>query len=266
MEKDRKYNVVLGIMILLFLIIIGIAVAWGLGVIGLRENNEGVNDNIVEDSIDVNVEDKEEQEISSIEETVLKEYIEKIYRRFEISIPEFTDINEAEERWLWGVIYNNCDHGEIWVENSTVEFVYRSDMIKTAEELFGENLIIEPPITEGNINFFEYSSKDDCYLNIGRGGESIIPRYIIAQIDRKNDIFIVQIVEYLYDNSEFPYSSEPYKISLNVGESKVVTFDSNEKFDVEKYVLENKDKFVQKKLTIKNNSGKYNLVSSEIVK
>ena len=97
----------------------------------------------------------------------------------------------------------------------------------------------------------------------------LTPKYVISAISRKDDVFTVIIIEYIYDESEFPFGEEQpktYKISLNSEESKVVTFNSDEEFDVEKYVLENKEKFIQKKLTIKNNSGKYNLVSSEIIK
>lgn len=36
MEKDKKYNVVLGLMIFFFLIIVGVSIAWGLGYIGLK--------------------------------------------------------------------------------------------------------------------------------------------------------------------------------------------------------------------------------------
>lgn len=39
MEKDKKYNIVLGIMIFLFILLVGIAIACGLGVIGLKDNS-----------------------------------------------------------------------------------------------------------------------------------------------------------------------------------------------------------------------------------
>lgn len=35
---DKKYNAVLGIMIFLFIIVVGVAIAWGLGVIGIKED------------------------------------------------------------------------------------------------------------------------------------------------------------------------------------------------------------------------------------
>lgn len=282
MEKDKKYNIVLGIMIFLFILVVGFAIAWGLGIIGLKDNEVKANnnDNVVEDNVDVNTngEDKEEQLISSIEETVLKEYIEKIYKRHESYIPEFTDINKADENWLWGVIYDNCKHISIdmgsHVNNSVV---YREDMIGKGKELFGESLTVEPPKKE-DINWIEYNSKYDCYINIGRGGSFGTYEYIISEMSREDGVFNVIIVEYLYDASDIPLGEEPrpYKINLKVGEKTIVTFDSIGEYSVDnyvaeeniarKYVTENKDKFVQKKLTIMNNAGKYNLISSEIIK
>lgn len=39
MEKDKKYNVILGLMIFFFIIIVGVGIAWGLGYIGLNKNS-----------------------------------------------------------------------------------------------------------------------------------------------------------------------------------------------------------------------------------
>jgi len=37
MEKDKKYNIVLGLMIFFFLLFVGVCLAWGLGYIGLAK-------------------------------------------------------------------------------------------------------------------------------------------------------------------------------------------------------------------------------------
>ena len=36
MEKDKKYNVVLGLMIFFFLLLVGVCVSWGLGLISVN--------------------------------------------------------------------------------------------------------------------------------------------------------------------------------------------------------------------------------------
>lgn len=48
-EKDKKYSIILGIMILLFLIVVGIAIAWGLGYIHFGK--QGANSNEVSSGI-----------------------------------------------------------------------------------------------------------------------------------------------------------------------------------------------------------------------
>ena len=45
MEKDKKYNVVLGLMIFFFILFVGVCVAWGLGFIGLKTNADSTNTN-----------------------------------------------------------------------------------------------------------------------------------------------------------------------------------------------------------------------------
>ena len=47
MEKDKKYNIVLGLMIFLFVIVVAVCLAWGLGIIGIKRNKviEKTNEN-----------------------------------------------------------------------------------------------------------------------------------------------------------------------------------------------------------------------------
>lgn len=65
-EKNKKYSVILGIMILLFLIIVGIAVAWGLGYIhfGNKVEKNKEDNNIEQNVTNSNNENKEEEEKS----------------------------------------------------------------------------------------------------------------------------------------------------------------------------------------------------------
>jgi len=48
MEKDKKYTLVLGLMIFFFILFVGVCVAWGLGFIGI--NITKTNDSILENS------------------------------------------------------------------------------------------------------------------------------------------------------------------------------------------------------------------------
>lgn len=44
MEKDKKYNLVLGLMIFFFVLLVGVCLAWGLGYIGINNKNQSNND------------------------------------------------------------------------------------------------------------------------------------------------------------------------------------------------------------------------------
>ena len=45
MEKDKKYNVILGLMIFFFILFVGISIAWGLGFIGIKSNVDSTTNN-----------------------------------------------------------------------------------------------------------------------------------------------------------------------------------------------------------------------------
>lgn len=67
MEKDKKYNIVLGLMIFFFILVVGISLAWGLSSIGKKSDENEVekqNSNIVNENESLDVE-KQENNTSS---------------------------------------------------------------------------------------------------------------------------------------------------------------------------------------------------------
>lgn len=71
MEKDKKYNLVLGLMIFFFILFVGVCVAWGLGFIGLKTNTDSTNpnnENAVNNDIteDTNVQEKPQIDYKNI--------------------------------------------------------------------------------------------------------------------------------------------------------------------------------------------------------
>ena len=44
MEKDKKYNLVLGLIIFFFVLLVGVCLAWSLGYIGINNKNQSNND------------------------------------------------------------------------------------------------------------------------------------------------------------------------------------------------------------------------------
>ena len=74
-DKDRKYNIILGVMIFLFIIIIGISIAWSFGYVHFgKKNEEKTNTNTNADS---NITQNENAEDSKDNENVIEEAYEK---------------------------------------------------------------------------------------------------------------------------------------------------------------------------------------------
>lgn len=90
-EKDKKYSIIMGIMILLFLIVVGITVAWGLGYIHfgkqvdnkdeipseIIDNKEDISDNVSNEVIDKPNNESQTQETVKDNKNTLKEAYKK---------------------------------------------------------------------------------------------------------------------------------------------------------------------------------------------
>lgn len=65
---EKKYNIVLGLMIFFFIIVVGVAVAWGLGYIGFNNNvDDDKDNNVVINEQEKTDNDKEEKQEDKIE-------------------------------------------------------------------------------------------------------------------------------------------------------------------------------------------------------
>ncbi len=82
---EKKYNIVLGLMIFFFIIIVGITIAWGLGYIGVNKNSTVIDnsnpstsksDTIVNEGVIENSDKKENEQI--IKETVKEVTVAKM--------------------------------------------------------------------------------------------------------------------------------------------------------------------------------------------
>lgn len=77
---EKKYNIVLGLMIFFFLIIVGVALAWGLGYIGINKSTTTIDNNtssLSENNISVNEENANATGTKENEQTV-KETIKEV--------------------------------------------------------------------------------------------------------------------------------------------------------------------------------------------
>ena len=91
MEKDKKYNIVLGVMIFLFIVVVGIVIAWGLRNVGVKtsgstnDNTAGITNNDTSiNSENVNVEstqNKDENVKEVIKEVAVSKMLEFDYTK-----------------------------------------------------------------------------------------------------------------------------------------------------------------------------------------
>lgn len=176
------------------------------------------------------------QEISQIET-----YITKIYMWKEITgqaLPNFEDINQAENTWLWEVVKKNLED---------YEFSYEQIQDK-AKELFGEKLTKEFP-KEGT-EYIIYDEKSDEYYAIGMGLDQLEDSFLLNEIQKTQDGYEVEIIEYLEDYSQTLDEREEI-IIRNTKEEEIGRVNSTREEQVKEMVKNNMDRLSRKKIVLK---------------
>ena len=177
------------------------------------------------------------EEISQIET-----YITKIYMWKEITgeaLPNFEDINQAEDVWMWEVVKKNLEE---------YEFVYEQIQEK-AQELFGEKLTKEFP-KEGT-EYIIYDEKMDKYYAVGMGLDQLDDLFLLNEIQKIPNGYEVEIVEYLEDYSETLNDEDDFIIIRNTNEEEIGKIPTKEEEKVKELVKNNIDKLSRKKIVLK---------------
>ena len=177
------------------------------------------------------------QEINQIET-----YVTKIYMWKEITgqaLPDFEEINQAEDIWLWEVVKKNLEE---------YEFTY-DQIQEKAKELFGEKLTKEFP-KEGT-EYIIYDEKVDKYYAIGMGLDQLEDSFLLNEIQKTQDGYEVEIVEYLEDYSQTLEEGEDFIIIRNTEEEEIGKVNSTQEEQVKEIVKNNLDQLSKKKLVLK---------------
>ena len=181
---------------------------------------------------------QKEAEIKVDEVNKIENYIEKIYGWKEITneaLPEFTDINNVDEKWLWAIIRENIEDNEIQYE----------EINKKAKEIYGDKFNKEFP-KQGN-EFISYNEETQKY-NINQITlDAISDVYLLNKIERENNGYKVEIVEYLIDYTNVENGKVEIK---NLKDEKIYELKEEEATagNVKKVVKENIGKFSKKKV------------------
>ena len=124
----------------------------------------------------------------------IQDYIKKIYMWKEVTgeaLPEFDDINEAPDNWLWEVVKKDLEDYELTYEQ----------IQQKSEELFGNNFSKAFP--KDGTDYMWFDEETNKYYSTGIGLDSQEDSFFINKIDKTNDGYQVEIAEYIVDYSEY---------------------------------------------------------------
>ena len=178
------------------------------------------------------------REIQNIEDSISKIYLWKEVTKN--ALPEFQNINDADDLWIWEVVKKNIEKYELTFE----------DIEQTSKELFGEEFSKEFP-KEGN-GSFEYDAENDFYLATEVNLDKMEDNFLILDIKKKQEEYEVDIIEYLED-----YSNEEKIVIRNINEEEIGQVSINDsETKIQDIVKENETRFNKKKLYFKTENNK----------
>ena len=173
------------------------------------------------------------QEIKKIEEKISKIYLWK-----EVTgdaLPEFEDINEVTDAWMWEVVKKNIDKFEVSYD----------EIVQTSKEIFGQNINKEFP-KSGNVSY-KYDVEKDIYIPTEVTLDQMEDVFIISDIKRNVEGYEVEIIEYLED-----YSNEQKVVVKNFAEEEIGQVSISEsETKIQEIVKENVSRFNKKKIFLK---------------
>ena len=199
-------------------------------------------------------------EITVDEINKIETYLQKIYMWKEITgeaLPTFDNINNAPDIWLWEVVKKNLEEYELSYEQ----------LQDKAKEIFGNDLQKEFP-REG-YEYMEYNEETDTYYAVGSGLDNQDDVFLLDTIQKNENGYTVQIVEYLEDYSEgIETTNTEYNISIeNLNDEIIGTVKNTEdETNIQQLVKDNVDRFTKKEVILKTDeSGNIYVISVQNV-
>lgn len=190
--------------------------------------------------------------VNAGEVTQIQSYIEKIYLWKEVTkeaLPTFSDINQANDKWIWEVVKNNLDDYEISLEEAN----------KKVKELFGKECNKQMP-KEGNSSFI-YNEESGKYEATGVELDNKQDTFLINNITKTKDGYQVEIIEYLIN-----HMNENNITVENTNEESLGTVGNTANdTKIQDIVKQNKSRFTKKKITLKKESESENSLVVEKV-
>ena len=178
------------------------------------------------------------QEIKKIEEKISNIYLWKEVT--EVALPEFEDINETTDIWIWEVVKKNIDKFEVGYD----------EIVQTSKEIFGQNFNKEFP-KSGNASF-KHNEEKNIYIPTEVTLDQMEDVFIISNIQKNEEGYEVEIIEYLED-----YSDEQKVVIRNLTEEEIGQVSSSEsETKIKEIVKENSSRFNKKKIYLKKEDNR----------
>lgn len=206
------------------------------------------------------------------------------------NIPVFSEPNQLETEYLnqifRSIVLMKSDVN-IYLDGGDIVF-HKDFMTKTLTDLFGNKFDVNKiNITDSEIYPFE--GYDDIYAtsSYSEWSELCYASYLIADYKENDENIEVTIIEYSLEDDGFVldagetskrrlYNNKREEIKsydiecVEIGDKSDLVIKDNGNVvtdeDIEKYILDNKDKFEMKKLTFKEEISELIVVSCEVVK
>ena len=182
----------------------------------------------------------------------IQDYISKIYGWKEVTkqaLPEFSDINNADQTWIWEIVKKNLDSYELTYDQIN----------EKAKELFGENFNIQFP-KEGN-EAIEYDEQTDKYYNLDVELDNKEDSFLLDKIEKNKTGYKAKIIEYEED-----YSAENTIIIINTNDEEIGRVSSSDsETKIQEVVKNNIDRFTKKEINLEKQGEKLTVKSVKIV-
>ena len=184
---------------------------------------------------------KNNKNVTVEEVNKIETYLQKIYLWKELTgeaLPKFEDINEASDLWTWEVVKKNLEEFEVSYQQ----------IEEKAKELFGDNFTRKFP--EEGSEFLKYDAEQGIYYATGIGLDQKEDMFLLNKIEKIDNGYKVEIIEYLEDYS----NSENEILIQNIQEENISSVTSSldeAEIDIKQKVKENIDKFSKKIVYLK---------------
>lgn len=151
------------------------------------------------------------------------------------ALPDFEDINQADEKWVWEVIKQNMEAYQVTAEEIQAK----------GKEIFGEEFTKTIP-AQTNESFI-YDETTNTYTATEITLDEKEDSFLLNTITKNEEGYSVEIIEYLAD-----YSEENSVIIKNLNEEEIGRVGVDDSVtNMQEIVKQYADRFTKKELTIK---------------